>query len=83
MIFWVMAAAIYSVQGCIVWYNCFLKDYENPVILVPIYLFIFDRIFILVSLFMTYFGTCSVYTVIVANNILQVCTIRSHKHIAF
>ncbi|XP_048005280.1 proton-coupled amino acid transporter-like protein pathetic [Leguminivora glycinivorella] len=30
------------------------------------------RLFILVSLFMTYFGTCSVYTVIVAKNILQV-----------
>ncbi|XP_030023923.1 proton-coupled amino acid transporter-like protein pathetic isoform X2 [Manduca sexta] len=30
------------------------------------------RIFILVSLFMTYFGTCSVYTVIIAKNILQV-----------
>ncbi|KAJ8737150.1 hypothetical protein PYW07_000421 [Mythimna separata] len=30
------------------------------------------RIFILVSLFLTYFGTCSVYTVIVAKNILQV-----------
>ncbi|XP_063837621.1 proton-coupled amino acid transporter-like protein pathetic isoform X2 [Ostrinia nubilalis] len=30
------------------------------------------RVFILVSLFATYFGTCSVYTVIVAKNILQV-----------
>ncbi|CAH1647665.1 unnamed protein product [Spodoptera littoralis] len=30
------------------------------------------RIFILVSLFLTYFGTCSVYTVIVAKNIVQV-----------
>ncbi|CAG9781899.1 unnamed protein product [Diatraea saccharalis] len=30
------------------------------------------KIFILVSLFLTYFGTCSVYTVIVAKNILQV-----------
>ncbi|VVC86204.1 proton-coupled amino acid transporter-like protein pathetic [Leptidea sinapis] len=30
------------------------------------------RIFILVSLFMTYFGTCSVYTVLIAKNILQV-----------
>ncbi|KAJ2954320.1 hypothetical protein O0L34_g2573 [Tuta absoluta] len=30
------------------------------------------RIFILVSLFATYFGTCSVYTVIIAENILQV-----------
>ncbi|KPJ06322.1 Proton-coupled amino acid transporter 4 [Papilio machaon] len=30
------------------------------------------RIFILVSLFMTYFGTCSVYTVIIATNILKV-----------
>ncbi|CAK1554082.1 unnamed protein product [Leptosia nina] len=30
------------------------------------------RIFIIVSLFMTYFGTCSVYTVIIAKNILQV-----------
>ncbi|XP_049884770.1 proton-coupled amino acid transporter-like protein pathetic [Pectinophora gossypiella] len=30
------------------------------------------RIFILVSLFLTYFGTCSVYTVIIAQNILQV-----------
>lgn len=32
------------------------------------------RIFILVSLFLTYFGTCSVYTVIVAKNIVQVTT---------
>ncbi|XP_048488650.1 proton-coupled amino acid transporter-like protein pathetic [Plutella xylostella] len=30
------------------------------------------RLFILISLFFTYFGTCSVYTVIVAKNILQV-----------
>ncbi|PZC80404.1 proton-coupled amino acid transporter-like protein pathetic [Helicoverpa armigera] len=30
------------------------------------------RIFILVSLFLTYFGTCSVYTVIIAKNIVQV-----------
>ncbi|XP_047544294.1 proton-coupled amino acid transporter-like protein pathetic [Vanessa atalanta] len=30
------------------------------------------RIFILVSLFLTYFGTCSVYTVIIAKNIMQV-----------
>lgn len=30
------------------------------------------KIFILISLFLTYFGTCSVYTVIVAKNILQV-----------
>ncbi|XP_022124023.2 proton-coupled amino acid transporter-like protein pathetic [Pieris rapae] len=30
------------------------------------------RIFILTSLFLTYFGTCSVYSVIIAKNILQV-----------
>ncbi|CAH2103185.1 unnamed protein product [Euphydryas editha] len=30
------------------------------------------RIFILVSLFVTYFGTCSVYVVIIASNIMQV-----------
>ncbi|XP_038216222.1 proton-coupled amino acid transporter-like protein pathetic [Zerene cesonia] len=30
------------------------------------------RIFIVVCLFMTYFGTCSVYTVIIAKNIVQV-----------
>ncbi|XP_023941247.1 proton-coupled amino acid transporter-like protein pathetic [Bicyclus anynana] len=30
------------------------------------------RIFILVSLFITYFGTCSVYTVIIAKNIMPV-----------
>lgn len=34
------------------------------------------RIFILVSLFFTYFGTCSVYTVIIAKNILQVVAHR-------
>ncbi|KAJ0183810.1 hypothetical protein K1T71_000233 [Dendrolimus kikuchii] len=30
------------------------------------------RLFIIISLFATYFGTCSVYTVIIAKNILQV-----------
>ncbi|XP_004929913.1 proton-coupled amino acid transporter-like protein pathetic [Bombyx mori] len=30
------------------------------------------RIFIVISLFITYFGTCSVYTVIIARNILQI-----------
>ncbi|XP_034839738.1 proton-coupled amino acid transporter-like protein pathetic [Maniola hyperantus] len=30
------------------------------------------RVFIVVSLFITYFGTCSVYTVIIAKNIMQV-----------
>ncbi|KAL0852168.1 hypothetical protein ABMA28_000403 [Loxostege sticticalis] len=37
------------------------------------------RIFILVSLFATYFGTCSVYTVIVARNILQVVAYHMGK----
>ncbi|CAH2035136.1 unnamed protein product, partial [Iphiclides podalirius] len=41
------------------------------------------RIFILVSLFMTYFGTCSVYTVIVATNISQVVLhyFEDHKEV--
>lgn len=33
----------------------------------------FTKILILQSLFWTYFGTCSVYTVIIATNIRQVC----------
>ncbi|XP_073953043.1 solute carrier family 36 member pathetic isoform X2 [Choristoneura fumiferana] len=37
------------------------------------------RIFILVSLFLTYFGTCSVYTVIIAKNILQVLAHHMHQ----
>lgn len=37
------------------------------------------RIFILISLFITYFGTCSVYTVIVAKNIVQVVAFYMHK----
>ncbi|CAK1588183.1 unnamed protein product [Parnassius mnemosyne] len=41
------------------------------------------RIFILVSLFLTYFGTCSVYTVIVATNISQVVLhyMEDHKDV--
>ncbi|CAG4984943.1 unnamed protein product [Parnassius apollo] len=41
------------------------------------------RIFILVSLFLTYFGTCSVYAVIVATNISQVVLhyLEDHKDV--